>query len=178
MTKLHAISKSLQRVAIAAIIFSALMMIMHWKYNGDILFYSQILFVLSSIVNLLTAPSKTYGHWAGLLALLLTSIYYLNLDFLLFLDSYLLILGGICGFIWYWDIGMERSLMGNFLPFAPNQSILSRVLWISSTITIVMGALFKIMHWEYGNALLIVGMVVAAIGAVLPYVRGTEDPKD
>ncbi|MBT6235831.1 MAG: hypothetical protein HOI49_07065 [Bacteroidetes bacterium] len=42
----------------------------------------------------------------------------------------------------------------------------------------LIGATIKVMHWPYGNTILIVGMGLAALAAVLPYVSENEDSKD
>jgi hypothetical protein len=174
MSKLFAISKRLQRAAFAGVLFASLMKIMHWKLGNELFLFAILLLVLASLVNFLTNPSRSYGHWAGAVSLVAFGLLYFRIEALEFAETYLMIIAGAGVLLWQWDVGMDDGLMGNFLPFAPNQSILSRVLWISSTITIVIGALFKIMHWEYGNVLLIVGMAAAAIATVLPYIMRNE----
>lgn len=145
------------------LIVGALLMIMHWLYGREIVFFSKLLFILSTFVHLLSAQRKTYGHWAGLVGIICYCIYLLNLESLLFLDDYLLLLVGLSWLFWYWDVGMEQGFVPNFKPI----SLKSSILIIIGVLLTAVGVLFKIQHYPYADILLISGMLLAALYMVV-----------
>ncbi|MFT5753783.1 MAG: hypothetical protein ACI924_001003 [Flavobacterium sp.] len=41
------------------------------------------------------------------------------------------------------------------------------IMFLSGMATTILGALFKIIHWQFANALLIIGMTLEVIGIIL-----------
>lgn len=134
-------------------------MIMHWLYGRETVFFSKILFILTTLVQLISSKRKTYGHWAGIVGIICYSIYLVNIKSLLFLDHYLLIIGGFSWILWYWDVGMEQGLLPSF----NSVSLKSSILIMISILLITIGVLFKIQHYPYADAMLITGMLLAAL---------------
>ena len=167
MQKIRAISKSAQRLSYAGLIIGALILIMHWPGGRDVVRFFQVLFFLSSIGCLLTATPKSYGHWAGILGLIAYALYMLNIQSILFADTYLLGMTALCGFTWYWDVGMEENIENGIAPFFALSAIKGATLYLAGVLFVITGSLFKIMHWPYADMLLIVGMVAIAIQLIL-----------
>ena len=175
MTKLHAIAKRVQLISQAAMLVGAILMILHWSYGRDIVFFSGALFYCTIIICLLTAKPKSYGHWAGIAATLLFGLFYLRIESLDPYNNYIIVIFSICGLLWYWDVGMEDGLISSRLPFNISGNSTTTSIWVGSTILIVLGALFKIMHWEYANVLLFTGMLLAAGNVIYTFFPKKEN---
>ena len=158
MRKTLALSKSIQRLSIAGLIIGALLMILHWPYGREIAYYAKITLIASSFIHLLVTPSKSYGHWTGIIALSSYTIYFYGFESLLFADNYLLILAGIGSIIWYWDVGTEQNKLAIFGPVFGTPFAKKDFVYFLAAAVILIGALFKIMHYPLADTLLIFGL--------------------
>ena len=99
--------KPIQSLSMATLLISAIFIIQHYPFGGEIVLVSQTLLAASTLLIVILTQPKTYGHWAAFIGIILFVALNLNYEVIDSISKYLIILISICIVIYYWDIGMS-----------------------------------------------------------------------